>query len=344
MKNILFIAIILVMVSCKEDKQPPRDYAIIHGTITNPIDSLKLRLYNPKNNKNIIIEVDKDGHFRDTIKLETPATFTAVYKGTFAFHLANDMDTEVNLDAENLAKSISFSGKGEAENNFLRFKAKKSSALYGEDYKEYYSLNRTDFDTKTKNYLADLNKELEAKKSNLDSTFVSNQMEEMKAFEGQNLTQYEEQQKINKALAKGNVSPEFNDYLNYAGGTSSLKDYKGSYVYVDVWATWCGPCKYEIPFLETVEKEYHDKNIKFVSMSIDNKEDEQKWRDMIVAKKMSGIQILADKDYESQFISDYFIYGIPRFILIDPQGNIVNYDAPRPSEEKLKTLFNSLDI
>jgi hypothetical protein len=65
---------------------------------------------------------------------------------------------------------------------------------------------------------------------------------------------------------------------------------------------------------------------------------------MIKDKNMSGIQLLADKDYDSQFIRDYFIYGIPRFILLDPNGNIVNYDAPRPSEEKLISLFTSLNI
>jgi len=254
------------------------------------------------------------------------------------------MDIQLNLDTKNFAESIAFSGKGEAENNFVKFKSKATRNLYGENYKDYFSLNQTDFDAKTKNYIDTFNNQLEAKKAVLDSAFVSQQKEALETFKKQNLAQYNEQQKINKALAKGNPSPEFNDYVNYAGGTSSLKDYRGSYVYIDVWATWCGPCKYEIPFLEKVEKKYHDKNIKFVSLSIDNKRDEQKWRDMIKAKNMGGIQLLADKDYNSQFIKDYFIYGIPRFILLDPEGKIVNYDAPRPSEEKLITLFTSLNI
>ena len=72
--------------------------------------------------------------------------------------------------------------------------------------------------------------------------------------------------------------------------------------------------------------------------------DEAKWRAMIKDKKMGGVQLLADKDYESQFVQDYFIMGIPRFILIDPAGKIINYDAPRPSEEKLKTILDGLAI
>lgn len=343
MKNIFFIVLILMVVSCKKE-QPPKDYAVIHGKITNPIDSINLRLYNPKNNKTFMIDVDKDGNFRDTLKLEAPATFTTVYKNIFGLYLKNDMDIKIDLNTEKFSKSLSFSGKGEAQNNVLRYKAKESSKLYGDDYKEFLSLDRPAFEAKTKAYVDGIMNQLEANKAVLDSTFISNQTEELEKFKVQNLAQYEEQQKINKLLGKGKPSPEFNNYVNYAGGTTSLKDFRGSYVYIDVWATWCVPCIYEIPFLEKIEKEYHGKNIKFVSISIDSEKDTQKWRDMIKAKSMSGIQILADKDYDSQFIKDYFIYGIPRFILIDPQGNVVNYDAPRPSEEKLKTLFNSLAI
>ena len=157
--------------------------------------------------------------------------------------------------------------------------------------------------------------------------------------------QHNEQLEINAKLGVGKPSPDFKDYTNYKGGKSSLSDYRGSYVYIDVWATWCVPCIYEIPFLAKVEKQYEGKNIKFLSISADQPKDEQKWRNMIKDKDMShGIQLMADNATESQFFMDYYIYGIPRFILIDPQGNIVSYDAPRPSEERLKELFNSLDI
>ena len=69
-----------------------------------------------------------------------------------------------------------------------------------------------------------------------------------------------------KAIAKliGTPSPAF-DYENHKGGTTSLESLKGKYVYIDVWATWCGPCIAQIPFLKELEKEYHGKNIEFVS-------------------------------------------------------------------------------
>jgi thiol-disulfide isomerase/thioredoxin len=147
-----------------------------------------------------------------------------------------------------------------------------------------------------------------------------------------------------KTLTKGNSSPKFTDYENNAGGTTSLDDLKGKYVYMDIWATWCGPCIAEIPSLKKTEKLYHGKNIEFVSISIDNKRDHEKWQKMIVDKELGGMQLFADNNWESQFIQDYLIKGIPRFILLDPEGNIVSANAPRPSSEKLVELFDELKI
>lgn len=147
-----------------------------------------------------------------------------------------------------------------------------------------------------------------------------------------------------KTLAKGSPSPKFVNYENNAGGTTSLDDLKGKYVYIDVWATWCGPCKRQIPFLKEVEKKYHGKNIEFLSLSIDEKKDHQAWKDMIKEKELGGIQLFADSDWKSQFVQDYLIQGIPKFILLDPQGNIVTANAPTPSNKKLIDLFDELKI
>ena len=147
-----------------------------------------------------------------------------------------------------------------------------------------------------------------------------------------------------KLLAKGMPSPVFTNYENHKGGKTSLEDLKGKYVYIDVWATWCGPCKREIPFLKEVEKSYHGKNIEFVSTSIDRAKDHEVWVNMVTDKDLSGVQLFADNDWKSKFVQDYAIEGIPRFILIDPEGNIVTADAPRPSNPKLVELLEELGI
>ncbi len=146
-----------------------------------------------------------------------------------------------------------------------------------------------------------------------------------------------------KTLMPGSVSPKF-EYENFKGGATALESLKGKYVYIDVWATWCGPCRKEIPSLQKVEEQYHGKNIEFVSLSIDAKKDYEKWKKFVDEKKLGGIQLIADNDWNSKFVTDYAIEGIPRFILVDPNGNIVSADAPRPSDPKLIEKFNELGI
>lgn len=147
-----------------------------------------------------------------------------------------------------------------------------------------------------------------------------------------------------KAIAPGEPSPKFVAYENHAGGTTSLEDLSGKYVYIDVWATWCGPCIAEIPSLKKVEKQYHGKNIEFVSISIDEEKAYDKWKEMVKEKELSGVQLLADNAWQSDFVQDYQIMGIPRFILIDPNGNIVDANAPRPSNPRLVEVFEELGI
>ena len=180
-------------------------------------------------------------------------------------------------------------------------------------------------------------------------TYTDNLEEYYKLF-SKNSTDEENNTKIAadykklKSLAKGSPSPKFSDYENNAGGKMSLEDLKGSYVYIDVWATWCGPCIAEIPSLKKVEKEFHNKNIKFVSVSIDTEDAYDKWKKMIVDRELGGIQLLAENAWKSQFVQDYMIKGIPRFILLDAEGKIISANAPRPSNKKLVETLNSLNL
>lgn len=137
------------------------------------------------------------------------------------------------------------------------------------------------------------------------------------------------------AVRKGKPSPDFN-FENIDGGQSKLSDLRGKYVYIDVWATWCGPCKMEIPHLIKLEKELHGKNITFVSLSLDDQKDKQKWKDYVIEKQLGGVQVISDKAFDTDFVQLYNINAIPRFILLDPEGNVVSPNANRPSDPKLR--------
>ena len=110
---------------------------------------------------------------------------------------------------------------------------------------------------------------------------------------------YAESQKVKKL--NGKPSPTFN-YENYKGGKTKLEDLKGKLVYIDVWATWCGPCRAEIPSLKELEKKYHGKNITFVSISVDALKDHDKWKKFVADKELGGIQLFADNSWSYNFV------------------------------------------
>jgi thiol-disulfide isomerase/thioredoxin len=123
----------------------------------------------------------------------------------------------------------------------------------------------------------------------------------------------------------------------------ALSDFKGKVVYIDVWATWCGPCKKEIPHLKTLEKEYHgNKDIVFLSISIDAQKDWKKWKDFIIKEDLKGIQLFAGDRAQKDLKTPYRIIGIPRFILIGKDGSIISSDAPRPSSSAIRPVLESL--
>lgn len=137
----------------------------------------------------------------------------------------------------------------------------------------------------------------------------------------------------------GEKAFEFN-FTDNNGKMVALKDFRGKAVYIDTWATWCAPCRAELPHLKKLEEAYKDdKRIAFVSISIDEEKDTQKWLDFIKKEELGGTQLHVN-GWNNDYIKYYKINGIPRFLLIDQQGNIVSADAPRPSSgEELNALL-----
>lgn len=138
--------------------------------------------------------------------------------------------------------------------------------------------------------------------------------------------------------APGKGAADFT-YPDVDGKEVSLSDFKGKVVLVDVWATWCGPCRGEIPHLKKMEKEMHGTDVVFIGVSVDEAKDKQKWLDFIKKEELAGVQLLASG--WSKITKDYKITGIPRFMVFDRRGNIVSVDAPRPSNPELKKLLEA---
>jgi thiol-disulfide isomerase/thioredoxin len=121
--------------------------------------------------------------------------------------------------------------------------------------------------------------------------------------------------------------------------SQQLAKYKGKVIYIDFWASWCGPCINEIPFIEKLKKQYVNKDIVFISISTDKQFSDWKWKvdQLKIANSFSFL--LADTD-NSPLIKSLEIKTIPRFVLIDKTGKIVSKDAIRPSDKNINILID----
>ncbi|RGU75520.1 TlpA family protein disulfide reductase [Odoribacter splanchnicus] len=126
----------------------------------------------------------------------------------------------------------------------------------------------------------------------------------------------------------GREIPDF-CYRDSTGKEVKFSSFRGNYVYVDMWATWCRPCCEEIPYMGELEKKFHGKKICFVSLSCDK--DLQAWKKKLRTDRIGGIQLNCGGD--PAFMKFFGIQGIPHFILLDPEGKVVNPNMSRPSQE-----------
>ncbi len=125
------------------------------------------------------------------------------------------------------------------------------------------------------------------------------------------------------------------DLENPQGEISKFSSLYGKVLYIDVWATWCGPCCEEIPYIEKLVEQFKgEERLQFVSISIDA--DKDAWRKKLADDNPQWAQYL-----NQDFTNMYGITGIPCFILIDKEGKIITTSAPRPSDSGIAEFLKS---
>tara|TARA_R110001583_G_scaffold191112_1_gene355966 strand:+ start:3300 stop:4313 length:1014 start_codon:yes stop_codon:yes gene_type:complete len=336
MKNIIWLFVAVLIISCKPEES---DFVILNGKLKT-LGVEKLVVQGKDFSKEIL--VSKDGSFSDTLKVNEGIHAISNGNDRLTLFLKNGYNLNLNFKGENLSEGVLFTGNGAESNNFMENKR----SFYVSEYanpKTYFELDIDAYEAKILEAKA-LLQSFKDQAPTLDSVIEKMDARNDEMFFGYIETNYKKMHQNSIRFAKGKPSPLFTNYENFKGGTTSLSDFKGKYVYIDVWATWCRPCINEIPSLKKLEDEFHGKNIAFVSISVDKLNAHGAWKKMVKDLDLGGVQLYADNNFESDFITAFEINAIPRFILIDPEGNIVNADADRPSNPKLREFLLELGI
>jgi thiol-disulfide isomerase/thioredoxin len=138
------------------------------------------------------------------------------------------------------------------------------------------------------------------------------------------------------ALAPGQPAPAFSLH-DEAGKPVALQDFRGKVVYLDFWASWCGPCLAEVPAAKDLKKQFAGRDVVFLYVSIDERD--QDWQKMLTKQRLLGpgsVHLRAE-GFESATAKAYQISGIPSYFIIGRDGRIVADQAPRPSSGPVVT-------
>lgn len=131
------------------------------------------------------------------------------------------------------------------------------------------------------------------------------------------------------------------NFTDADGKPHKLSDFFGKVIYIDVWASWCGPCRKEIPHIARHYTEYYKGNDKVMFLSISVDEDENAWKKAMEKDKPLYSQFRASGEDHQALTDAYGIGGIPRFMVINADGTIYNADAFRPSDEDFRKKLDA---
>jgi thiol-disulfide isomerase/thioredoxin len=141
--------------------------------------------------------------------------------------------------------------------------------------------------------------------------------------------------------AQGQTAIDFK-FTDKTGKEIALSDLKGKVVYIDIWATWCGPCRKEFPHFKKLEAEYHgNDNIAFMGISVDETKDKQKWLDFLQKEQLPGLQVFAGDAANAALMKPYKVTAIPHYILVGKDGKLISAKAPNPSSDEIRVALDA---
>ncbi|MCE7044497.1 TlpA disulfide reductase family protein [Dyadobacter sp. CY312] len=126
---------------------------------------------------------------------------------------------------------------------------------------------------------------------------------------------------------------------------SIISRYKGRVIFIDMWGTWCGPCRQEFAFNKELKERFKNKAVNFAYIAVEHRPNPEKyWREMVSFYNLTGYHILAGKELEKDLNRIYEKQGnliFPSYILVDQSGKIITIHAKRPSDRE--TLYRQIE-
>lgn len=181
--------------------------------------------------------------------------------------------------------------------------------------------------------------------SNSYNLYKENMREALIEKAGRDFQEYPPVQRIKRKLESTKKRRAGNRYIDFAmpdvqGRGHRLSEFfgPGKYILLDFWASWCGPCRAEMPHLKSVYERFHPKGLEVIGISLDNKK--EAWTEAIRKLDLPWIQLSDLQGWKNAAARQYGVTGIPCTVLIGPDGVIVGSDL-RSIElsRKLETLF-----
>ena len=319
----------LIFFAPKVERPTQSTSATISGVVTNHIGDT-IKFYAPDSTYITVLDT-VTGNFSVEFDWDTTASVSFFHgMESTKMYLQPGDDITLTIDTEQFDESISYEGSDESSYYAWQYLTEENSK-----YPDISMSSDGELDSLFNTYFAPfLDEAASFKESN--PPFYASIVDGIENHKEYTLNR----RSVLAALPQpGDAAIDFT-YPDKDGNNVALSDFIGSVVYVDVWATWCGPCRAEMPFLHDLEAEYSDKNVTFIGVSVDEEKNRQVWLDMMEEKDMQGVQIFADG--WSQITKDYAINGIPRFMLFDTEGNVSNLNADRPSSDDIRPALDAL--